>query len=313
MIIDAAESRANDNMPVIYVAYNDIYWDSNENQVIDNGYAIKKYNMRTNTSYDLVSGYGDSILELYIYQDTVYFRTANNETGYRLESVNKNGGNHKELDCDNNAFSIRNIVNGTVYYSDMLGKLYKSDTDLSYSEFIMETHSDFGGAMVNSQYIYYPDDIQVFDTIEGKDFRKCSIFRVPLADTSAEPELVLTDVLYQGFSPIYQMSDTEFLYYKPNISYLGRSWYLDYEGERQNSDIFSVNGGKEYMYHTETREEELAINIPGYDILSHYIHGNGYLIVAAQEMMEVDSDIEYPIVIKTIIYDINNKSFRIID
>lgn len=311
MIVDSSESGAN-GMPVIYVAYHDMYYDAEENQVVNNGYAIKKYNMRTNTSLDLVSGYEEGISQLYLYQDTIYYLV-----GYygscHLESIGTNGDGHKVLDCDNEAFSVGNIVDGTLYYSDISGKLYKSDIDLSYSEFMMETACEFGGAMVSSQYIYYPDDIQIFDTIEGRDFRRCSVYRVPLADVSAEPELVLSDVLYQGFSPICPVGDTEFLYFKPEISYLGRSWYLDYKGERQDSDIFSINGGKEYKYHTDTGEEELAIHIPGYDILSYFAYGDGYYIIAAQEMMEVNPDISYPTVIETIIYDTRDRSFRILE
>ena len=51
-------------------------------------------------------------------------------------------------------------------------------------------------------YVYYPDDISVYDTLGEKKFRKCSVYRIPITgNIDGAPECVLNDGFYQG-SPI---------------------------------------------------------------------------------------------------------------
>lgn len=312
MILEPYESKKNHNMPILYIAYQDMYWDYETNQVVDNGYAIKKYDMRTNTAYDIVSGYEDNILELYKNGDTIYYRTYSYEDGYHLESVNKDGRDHNILNCENEAFTIQNIVGEAVYYTDMIGNLYKTDIDFSTNDYLMDTKTDMGMTVISDTHIYYPDDIEVYDTIEGKDFRKCSIYRILLDDLDATPELVLEDVFYQG-SPICKINEHEILFSKLDAFYRGKAWKLDYNGERQELDVFGNNNGVKYKFNMDTKEEDVAIHIPGYEIISYYTSKNEYFIVAATPLEDIHAETEYKYTLNTILYDSKTQSFRIID
>lgn len=311
MILDPVESKKNHNMPILYIAYQDMYWDYEQNQVVDNGYAIKRYDMRTNTSYDIVSGYEDNILELYKNGDTIYYRTYSYEDGYHLESIRKNGSDHKKLNCENEAFTIQNIVGEAVYYTDSIGNLYKTDVDFSTNEYLMDTKTDMGMTVISDTHIYYPDDIEVYDTIEGKDFRKCSIYRIPLDNLEEAPECILEDVFYQG-SPICKINEQEILFSKLDAFYRGKAWKFDYNGERQELDIFSNNNGIKYKWNMDTMDEDIAIHIPGYEILSYYTSDEEYIIVAATPIEEIDTETGYKYELQTILYDRKRKGIGLL-
>ena len=314
MLLDKRESDENKNMPVIYFVYHDIYWDYKKSTTVDNGYAIKRYDAGTNVSTDIVKGYIDNIMQICLYGDTIYYLVYNSESGYHLEAVDKNGGNHRILNCDHEVFAVRYADENTVLCTDMAGNLYRTDPALSKCEFFMKSNADYGLVYISGGYVYYPDDISVYDTIGGKEFRKCSVYRVPImGNTDAVSECVLNDVFYSG-SPIGVMDDKHFVFAKPEVALFGSGWQYDVNGEVQNINVYAFNSGNIYAYNTEDGTVSQVIDIDGYDVLSYYTFTEDYAIIAALKLKEVDPDTPYVYeMVNTIAYSFADGSITILD
>lgn len=97
---------------------------------------------------------------------------------------------------------MRYAEENSVLCSDTGGNLYQTDPALSKSEFLIQPNADYGLVYISGGYVYYPDDISVYDTLGEKKFRKCSVYRIPITgNIDGAPECVLNDGFYQG-SPI---------------------------------------------------------------------------------------------------------------
>lgn len=313
MILDRRESDKNKSMPVMYFAYQDMYWDHKKSTVVNNGYAIKRYDAGKNVSTDIVKGYTDSISEIYIYGDTIYYRVFNTDSGFRLEAVDKNGGNHRILDCEHEVLAVRYADENNVLCSDTGGKLYQTDPALSKSEFLIQSNADFGLVYISGGYVYYPDDISVYDTIGEKEFRKCSVYRIPIMkNADAAPECVLNDVFYQG-SPIGVMDDKHFVFAKPEVVMLGSAWKYDVKGEVQSFNVYANNSGNIYAFNTEDGTVSQVIDADGYDVLSYFAFTEDYAIFAASKLKEIEPDTPYAHEIYTLAYSFTDRSVTVLD
>lgn len=313
IVIDKRESDENKNMPVIYYAYNDKYYDFKKNVLVDNGYAIKRYDAGTNVSTYIVKGNTEIINQIYMYGDTIYYQVNNSESGYHLEAVDKSGGNRRVLDFDGNISKVLYADDESVIFFGDKGEMYLTDPALSKCEFLMKTNAH--DVYISGGYVYYPDDISVYDTIGGNEFEKCSVYRVPIMEnTDAAPECVLKDVFYYFGSPIGVMDDKHFVFAKPEVALFGSGWKYDANGEVQNINVYAYNSGNIYAYNTEDGTVSQVIDIDGYDVLSYYTFTEDYAIIAASKLKEVDPNTPYVYeMVNTIAYSFADGSITILD
>jgi hypothetical protein len=303
-VIDENESAANGNMPVIYVAYNEMYWDWDTKTIVDNGYCVKRYDARKNTTENIISGSKIAISQLYIYGDTIYYITDHGDEGYKLNSMNKSGEDIKTLKSDHDACFIVDIIDNSIFYRDFKNNIYRTDFELSSDEFIMQ-NADF---VICGNFIYYSDSIETAVVFEGRTFKKCKIYRVPLDNQSAEPELILEDVYYDT-GALLKLNDHTILFERPDISFIGDAWQNNANGKKQTIKLFNENSGIKYAYDMGTSETSVAIEIPGYNILSFYAEDQGIYILMAEKIDDIDLSKEYISDYQTIAY--NSKTGKV--
>lgn len=271
--IDYTESK--EDAPVFYILTNEPEYKVVDGEVVKNRAtdpAIYRYDTADGTREIIAEDLPVSADGLTICGDYIYYQS------YRkLTVIHKDG---TEIRSQSDIQYILAYENGVLYLCDRFGNVYTANPDLSNLQEVftvdtsaltekevyrlLESPTVPFGYQVEDGYLYFVNDCEIIwqsEKYEDNYDYVTSIYRVPLNDLSAEPELILDKQCWSGH--FYGIAGGK-LYYIPPINY----W-----GDSQTSFTASYCLAYVDLTTKETKVmEEFAFDMPHYGIDPRYTH-----------------------------------------
>ena len=228
--IDYTESKG--ESPVFYICapepeYRVIGGQVELNKVTD--IAIYRYDSGAGERSIIAENLSTTIYTMDICGDFIIY---GDESG--LTAIDKSGKVVGNIQRTGEDFNILDRIDGRLYIADSMGKVYTADVDLSNFRLVytydtsdmdqkqmlvyMQRALSPAGMTINDGYLYYCDDYTIIEEAIGQTLGELfasSIYRVPLANLSAEPELIVDGGCYGSsilgitdgtlyFTPVYR-------------------------------------------------------------------------------------------------------------
>ena len=261
--IDYSESKG--ESPVFYICAAEPEYRVVGGQVIFQSVAdlaIYRYDPATGERKIVAEDLSSSIYQMDICGNYIIY---GDDSG--LTAMDKSGNVVGTIPKMGEDFSILDRIDGVLYIADSMGTVYTANEDLSRLQTVyIYDYSDMDESMVlncllrgyrpvgmtiANGYLYYCDD---HTEIEQYKTYSSSIYRIPLRDFSADPELVVDDICYASsllgiadgvlyFTPTYRRPGTEGKNY----------WHQAYSLASVDLSTLKV-----------TIMEEAAFDMPGY-------------------------------------------------
>ena len=229
-VIDAHESAG--SYPILYITYpTDYVGELDENgfgEVHPTSSTVFRYDTSVNERKEVLKFENEIIRSFAIYDDLLFYVAYDENSLNSVTIADKSGKKYAvsgkfELELD-----LIGYHDGALYYADYTGNVYRLDKETGKDEKVF-TAPDFmmyymypGTRMfIHGDYLYF-DDAQWTEVNVINDYGDPqtwlhpigNIYRLPLSDFSAEPQLVVEDV-YDGF--IYGIVGDEMYYGKYEI------------------------------------------------------------------------------------------------
>ena len=234
--IDYTES--NGAAPVFYILAAEPEYKIVGEQVIKNtadDYAIYRYDTAVGKREIIAEKLPTSAKSLTICGEYIYYYSIQG-----LTAINKKG---EQVGNSESVKYILGYENGKLYLSDVMGKVYTANKNLSNLKqvFTVDTsaltevqivdlikipNTPFGYRIVDG-YLYYVNDYEKIYQSEKYEYiyvYVTSIYRVPLNDLSAEPELILDKQCYSG--KFYGVTGNK-LYYIPAYNIGAETYFIN--------------------------------------------------------------------------------------
>ena len=209
--IDYSESKG--ESPVFYICAPEPEYRVVGQQVIlkaVSDLAIYRYDPASGERKIITEDLSASIYMMVICGDYIIF---GDEGG--LTAINKSGEAIWTMAQEADTFRVLDYADGVLYYVNSLGKLYSADIhsggttciytydysgldEIAVKRMLTRAASP-AGMTIDSGYLYYCDDcVEVEGAIEGEERYTSSIYRIPLSDLSAEPELIVAGQCFES-------------------------------------------------------------------------------------------------------------------
>lgn len=230
--IIVADGYDRPDSPVLYLAYRmtDVATVNGQTVEREPTYCVERFDIAAGTRVKLVQGIQNEITQLVTYGDYVYF--AADDTLYSLQK--RDGKIVKETSLEQ--VKVVGMMGEQILLLGYGDKLYtyqvdaeKSDPVLCCSLEDLSVSGDPGVFQkISNDFLYFTANYEYdyTDTDPEDDLlpsQHCDLYRLPLSDQTAQPELVVEDVNSPG---LYTMFADNVFYYQP----------FDYETYRTNMD-----------------------------------------------------------------------------
>lgn len=238
ILIDPAATAANGGTPVV-LAHGQ-YRSPIDDPMIRFEYynRIFSYDVVANKMTVIQEGIADSIRDMYLYGDTLFYTTNAGENGYMIHRIGTDGTGFATMENpEARLYQIQTIHRDRLYYTDGSG-LYSCALDFTDHTCHKEgAISSFAGVFCYGDYIYYSDHTEYYPTSEQHPLAAESLCRIRI-DGEGEEE-----ILFGGF--------------RAGMSCNGKVYYVSAENVRSSSmDVYDIL----YEYDVETGERREIYN-----------------------------------------------------
>ena len=234
VLVDPQATRANggDAMLILPMQMREFTGDLQDPYIEYN--RICYYNVRTHRITVIKDEMPNSVGQMILCGDTLYYTTSDGDLGWNVHKVKTDGTEEATMVNPNaNLYVLTDVADGVVYlYEDSAKTVYTCSTELENPRLLIdEPVAGLYSMRVIDGYLYY----HVYSKIVDGQATCYEIRRIPVSGTQ-ESELVMADVAFGYFSD-------------------GCYYYFPYHGQQTLSDFRKL-----YEYDLETGETRLIFD-----------------------------------------------------